>query len=197
MGGVNLQVVEQHAQGGTLVNAVGQDFEEIVFRAVRFEGAVEAAFPEFGESYQGGFVVADEHHLAGLEIDGDGKLRFVDYLQSVEPGFGLDVRVVGGVGDEAVAVVGEYGEVVFARFLFEVGQHFGVDAPFKHDLAGACVDDLAAVVCNDVSAVGGQVELPGHGQESVGRPSGGEHERDAGLLGLDKGLAGAGGELVV
>ena len=185
------QLFEQDAQRVGLLDGAGHHFEEERLGTEHVELAGQALFPVGFQSAEGLFVVAHEDAFVRGEVDGRGQVGgFLDF-QAVERRFGLHVRVGGVVGEQAVAVVGEQGEAVLARLLFEIGQHGRVDPPLEDDVSVRRVDDDSAVVGHHKAAVQPQFERLRQRHEAMHGPPRGQHDAHAELLRLAQGRHGA------
>ena len=91
-------------------------------------------------------LIAHQHTFAWCKIYGSGEFFFSDYSQVIQLGFTLYVFIVRTVCYDVVIMVGKDGKTVLAGFLFQIRQHFRIDAAFKQYFSVLRLYYLATIV---------------------------------------------------
>ena len=140
----------------------------------------------FFQSGQCFFVVTDQHTFTWREVYCCGEFFFLDNLQIIQFGFGMDMFVAGTVCQDSVIMISEYGETILACLLFQIGQHFRVDSALEQDFSILRIDYLATVVGNNKAPIVTQFKRFGQWHEPIGRSAGSQYNTHTHLLHLEQ-----------
>ena len=81
-------------------------------------------------------------------------------------------------------MVGEDGKAVLAGFLFQIRQHFRIDASFKQYFSVLCFYYLATIIGENKPSIIAEFEGFGQWHQSISRPTGCQNYAHSHLLDL-------------
>ena len=132
-------------------------------------------------------IIARKHNLTRMETDFFRKSVCLAQLHTVESRFLKNTFVRRIVRQHLIFTIREDRKTVFLCFPFEVRDKSGIDAFLEKQFVRLHIDDLSAVVREDISAVFIQLQFLSQPDDTVRRPSRSQYHLDAHLLHLDQG----------
>jgi len=128
------------------------------------------------------FVITDQHTFGRSKINGNRKFGFFNQLHPIEECFLKNVFIICLISNHSVFGVSKDCKSVFTGFLLQIRQHFGVNTPFEQYFPIFGINDLCAVIGQDVSAIVTQLQFLCQRQNPISGPTGGQNNMYSHLL---------------